>query len=1051
MPAPLQFFDMEVNLPAAQTVKQPVPVTTGVNWQPNDIRLFYQLWFQPLWNYQMHVTAAGSGSSTVSVSGSSSGSFNGSVSGTSCSGSYHGSASGSGGSSFYWNGSNNTSTQHPGPNNLIEPLGYSTLGNILPTDNYQALGYSISWRRLIPGDTNTFVTYQLPEAMNVFSTMLLTVRGVDPAWDPGSAAGADWGFLSFPNASNINIANSVSVPGPGTLICLCTSYPAPQVTTSNPPWVTAQYTGFSISAPTGWTNLVATSSSGSTFYPYYANSSAIAVAKSYASATTTGSILFPAGPSANPAMDGIYVWLKPAPDVVATTGNATTTTTATAATYSSSTTVRATAGSASTTSSASTAFNLVLGYWISDPLALTGAPVTGSIVRWNPVTPPGSTVTVETSINNGTSWDVATNNQPIPRLREGDTATQNVRAKITFSRVAPPSLYPGPGVSLFPSETIWPSTSSVYPAASAYDLQPVIFPGANLFPTGSPPKVTFFELAVSSDASVDELVPIAHGMIDKVTVHATSGTTGGGSSTNVVGSTGVVSRGGGQTGGGVALKIHVNDMSYAIKRNVWQMPYTIPSGLLYTDAIKAMVLNRLPDQTAFNLSSTTRTTPVLVYGVQQGGDPWQDIMELAQAIGYEAYFDASGTFVCRPVPDPRLGDPVWEFDELVTPLVAEAQRELSSDQTFNDIVVIGQSTSTSNPFSAEAYDDNPISPTYVLGQYGRVSQRLTFSLITSQDQAQDVANATLYNSLGTADTVTLTVVPHPALEPGDIIKVNCSNIKANGTYMINSMTTPLSPADPQILTCFRQSTLGTLGSNQSSPGGVVTPVGPPVGTIVTENFFQSSGVSHSILGSYSTVTSAVGNCLVVWTASVTDGSSHYTGLSGGGVGSWTRIASQVSVTVGTDIWNLSMWFGKVTNPGFNTLSLTTSGSYNADFYSWIGAQEFALVGGGAATVWGLDGTQQGTRTGSASPILYPTLTPSGTNRLYVGGQIAVGTPLGTGQTAGYTLNTAAYPMLTGALFNTPIANSAQSPSTTQGTGSFSNQNYATLAGIILAH
>jgi hypothetical protein len=424
------------------------------------------------------------------------------------------------------------------------------------------------------------------------------------------------------------------------------------------------------------------------------------------------------------------------------------------------------------------AFNSLSGYWLSDPLELTGRPVTGSAVRWNANIPAGSSVTVQTSINNGASWDTATNNQPIPRLKEGDTSTKFVLAKITLARAAAPSSFPGSGV----------------------------FPGSSLYPSGSPPSVSSFEMDVSADADVDELVPIGMGMIDQVTTHTTGGTTGAGSSTNVAGSTAVIGRGGGQTGGGTAIKIHVNDLSYAIKRNVWQMPFTVPSDELYTDAIKAMVLDRLPDQTAFNLATTTRTTPLLVYGAQQGGDPWQDIQELAQAIGFEAYFDPTGVFVCRPVPDPRVGEPVWSFDENAVKLVAEAERELSSEQTFNDIVVVGQSTSTANPFSAEAFDDDPNSPTYILGPYERVAQRLTFSLITSQDQAQETANAALFNSLGAADTVTLTVVPMPALEPGDVVKVVCSNVKANGTYMINSMTTPLSPADPQQLTCFRQST-----------------------------------------------------------------------------------------------------------------------------------------------------------------------------------------------------------------------------------------------------
>jgi hypothetical protein len=434
---------------------------------------------------------------------------------------------------------------------------------------------------------------------------------------------------------------------------------------------------------------------------------------------------------------------------------------ATAITFSNSTAVTVAVGAGSETDVAAQIFNPLYGYWLSDVMILTGLPVTASAVRWTASTPAGTSVTVETSIDNGITWDLAAQGQPVPRLLVGDTVTQTVLARVTLSRDSA-------------------ATTS--------------------------PKVSSFQLAITADAHVDELVPVGVGMIDSVTVHATAGTTGSGSTSDPAGSTAVVGHGGGQAGGGVSIKVHAVDLSGQIKRNVWQMPYTVPAGLLYTDAIKAMVLDRLPSQTDFHLYSTTRITPLLVYGVQQGGDPWQDILELAQAIGFEAFFDAAGVFVCRPVPDPRIGVPVWQFDEDAKPLVAEAERQLSSEQTFNDIVVVGQGTSTTNPFSAEAFDNNPASPTYILGPYGRVTQRLTFSLITSQDQAQDTANAALFNSLGAADTVTLTVPPMPALEPGDVIKIVCSNVNANGTYMINSMTVPLSAKDPMQLTCFRQST-----------------------------------------------------------------------------------------------------------------------------------------------------------------------------------------------------------------------------------------------------
>lgn len=410
-------------------------------------------------------------------------------------------------------------------------------------------------------------------------------------------------------------------------------------------------------------------------------------------------------------------------------------------------------------------FSVLYGFWISDELNLPGTPVTGSVIRWTATVPDTTTLTVYTSINGGASWDVATNGGVVPRLQPGDTTTRAVIVKVEMTR---------------------PTAGTESPAMQALELQ------------------------VSCDSSVDELVSIAYGMIDKVTVSSVGGTSSSSSSSSGVSSTAVSSHGGGPHGAGRSITVHAIDLSLAIKRNVWQQPYTVPSGITYGEAVKAMVLNRLPSQTAFSIATTTEVVPeIIIYGATQGGDPWKDIRELAQAIGYECFFDPTGTFVFRAVPDPRYGIPVWTFDESMKPLVAEAKRELGADQTFNDIVVIGQSTSSQNAVSAEAMDLDPSSRTYVLGPYGRVSQRITFPLITTQSAANAAAYATLYNSIGGSETVTITCVPHPALEPGDIVKINCSDVKANGTYMINSMTTSLSPADPQQLVCFRQSTTNT--------------------------------------------------------------------------------------------------------------------------------------------------------------------------------------------------------------------------------------------------
>lgn len=629
----------------------------------------------------------------------------------------------------------------------LTPPGYTAFYTGPP------VGARFCYRRLVAGDADTFVQYTNVAPFNgSFAILQATVRGAAPSSAPACVNFSQLGPLPSQSSTGGSMSGvAFSVPVGAGLVWMNNWF-------GNTP----NATGCTWGAPAGWSNLVATDGSGAQYTPFGAQASSALFAKAFSSAGSTGAFSVQYGAELAAQNYFAAMTLTAASDVSGTGGSATAAATSANATGGATNVVVASGGNATAVATSGTAFNPVGGYWISDPLTLPGDPVTGSVIRWASSVPSGASVTVETSINNGASWDTATNNRSVSRLQPGDTITRGVLVRITLTRI---------------------------------------------LPTDPAPTVSYLEMQVSTDSGTDELVPIGHGMIDKVTTKTVGGSTGGGSTTSGVGSSAVTSKGGGQTGGGTNIKIHVTDMSRSIKRNVWQMPYVVPKGTNYGDAVRLMVLDRLPSQTEFAISTTTRSLDTaLVYGMDQGGDPWQDIREVAMAIGFECYFDPRGVFVFRPVPDPRIGEPVFVFDEDFNPIVAEATKELSGEQTFNDVVVTGQGSSSQNPVSAEAFDNDPASRTYILGDYGRVTQRLTFNNVTTVDQAQDVAEATLFNSLGAAETVTITCVPHPALEPGDVVKIKVSNVKVDGTYMINSMTTPMSPAEAQQLVCFRQST-----------------------------------------------------------------------------------------------------------------------------------------------------------------------------------------------------------------------------------------------------
>lgn len=77
------------------------------------------------------------------------------------------------------------------------------------------------------------------------------------------------------------------------------------------------------------------------------------------------------------------------------------------------------------------------GQWVSPPLGLAQAPVSGSRVTWTATVPPYTTLTVETSVDNGFSWQQVESGGSIPRLVPGTSVARAVLTRVTMTRQGP--------------------------------------------------------------------------------------------------------------------------------------------------------------------------------------------------------------------------------------------------------------------------------------------------------------------------------------------------------------------------------------------------------------------------------------------------------------------------------------------------------------------------------------------------------------------------------------------------------------------------------------
>lgn len=396
------------------------------------------------------------------------------------------------------------------------------------------------------------------------------------------------------------------------------------------------------------------------------------------------------------------------------------------------------------------------GTRVSPPLAVGAGKIAGSKITWDATVPPGGTLLVETSIDNGATWQAATSGYPIPRLKKGTSTVRAVLSRISMTRI----------LGSDPS-----------------------------------PQVHSLDVIVDVDNSAVEWTQL--GVFDLETVDIKDGPNG------------------------VEIDIAGSDISARIARNRWEKVFTIPSGTNMGTAIMLAIANRYP-AAQFDFSSTNVvTTYVITFGISDT-DPWTDIQKMADACGMEVYPNAYGTFIMRPYPDPDVQPSVWTFTEDQDATITEVTRSISSLNVKNYIIVTGESSADgSPPVRGVAYDNDPASPTYILGPMGKRVYQIQSSLVTTANQAVTMAQALLRQMSRASEALDISTMPIPFLEPSDVIGVTREASKITGRFLIDSMTIPLSAEDTERIVARRQREsdgvgeghIGDTAPNTGDPGG----------------------------------------------------------------------------------------------------------------------------------------------------------------------------------------------------------------------------------------
>jgi hypothetical protein len=152
------------------------------------------------------------------------------------------------------------------------------------------------------------------------------------------------------------------------------------------------------------------------------------------------------------------------------------------------------------------------------------------------------------------------------------------------------------------------------------------------------------------------------------------------------------------------------------------------------------------------------------------------VEEAAKAMAAEFYFDVNGSAKIIPVPylDTLTFESEydWKVDAGETGVLISYNRKISRRDTYNKIHVYGAPAqqNVKQPYGF-AVDDNPASPTYYGGRFGKADKRIERQELTSDGQCRTFALSELRNSIGLSKSLSLSGLSNPALDAGDTIRV----------------------------------------------------------------------------------------------------------------------------------------------------------------------------------------------------------------------------------------------------------------------------------------
>jgi hypothetical protein len=242
---------------------------------------------------------------------------------------------------------------------------------------------------------------------------------------------------------------------------------------------------------------------------------------------------------------------------------------------------------------------------------------------------------------------------------------------------------------------------------------------------------------------------------------------------------------------GVKISVEGSDRSLRIAKAKWiNHEFYIDDATPKEAAITKILKDRYPNVKT-DFPATGQVTSIVYPSLDQSSDPWREALKISESAGMDLYFDENGIARMRPIPDPDLGKALVEYTDGEDSVLTQLGRNLSSDESYNHVIVTGEGTNLTIGVIGEAFDDNPSSPTYVT-TYGSVPIFKSSPNILTVAEATEAARAELKKVIGASEKITWDQIVNPAHDVYDLVKIVRSPSGVDATLMLDAISIPLA-------------------------------------------------------------------------------------------------------------------------------------------------------------------------------------------------------------------------------------------------------------------